>query len=70
MNRPLHDIDNQKSYASEERLVKALTKLGFQSHRHLVVCNRAGRFTAIFPVSNIADGNLMRYAIHGFMTFG
>ena len=66
-------IDNSRSYKTEDNLVKALAKLGWNNtydHRCLIVCNREGRFTAIFPLSNIKDGDLCRYARHGFMTFG
>lgn len=66
----MFNIDNMKSYATEENLVKALTKLGFVNDRHFVVCNRAGRFTAVFPVSNIKCGYLGLYAQHGFLTIG
>jgi hypothetical protein len=64
------NIDNAKSYATEANLMKALEKLGFAAHRHLVVCNRAGRYTAIFPFSNIKGGYVALYASQGFVTLG
>ena len=65
------NIDDCKSYATEANLMKAIEKLGFASHRFLVVCTRNGRFTAIFPVSNLSGGGYMGlYAQHGFMTLG
>ncbi len=63
-------IENSRSYATEAALVKALTKYGFAQDRYTIVLNRAGRFTAIFPFSNIKDGNVMRYSHRGFMTIG
>ena len=62
------NIDNSKSYATEQNLLKALEKLGFIDDRFVVVCNRQGRFTAVFGFSNITDGDATRYARHGFMT--
>jgi hypothetical protein len=81
MNNPnqtheFYDIDNAKSYATVDNLNKALTKLGFLDHHHLVVYNSKGRATAIFPSSNVMtnryghQGNLMLYAHHGFKTLG
>jgi hypothetical protein len=65
------NIDDCKSYATEIHLRRGLEKLGFADHRHLVVCNRKGRFTAIFPASNFRDGGYVGlYAQHGFMTLG
>lgn len=64
------NIDNAKSYATEKNLVKALETLGFITHRHIVVRNRAGRYTAIFPASNYMNGYIGMYAEAGFMTIG
>ncbi|OPZ76034.1 MAG: hypothetical protein BWY79_01814 [Actinobacteria bacterium ADurb.Bin444] len=63
-------LDNSKSYKTEANLLAALEKLGFREDRYIVCLNLQGRFTAIFPQSNIQDGNAMRYAAHGFMTIG
>lgn len=68
------NIDDSRSYKTEANLIAALEKLGFAKDRYLVVCNRQGRFTAVFPFSAIEQsgnaGDLMRYARHGFMTLG
>ena len=66
----MFNIDSCKSYKTEENLMKALAKFGFDTHRHMIVCTRDGRFTAVFPFSNIQDGNVMLYAYRGFMTLG
>ena len=65
------NIDNSKSYATEENLMKALAKIGADKLRPLVVRNREGRFTAVFGfhLSGLAEtGNLCGLAQHGFMT--
>lgn len=65
------NIDNAKSYKTEANLVKGLEKLGFtgHDHRHLVVCNREGRFTAVFFASNFRNGGYVcLYSQHGFFT--
>lgn len=68
------DIDTSRNYATEANLEAALAKLGFASHRHVVVCTRNGRFTAIFPASNLNSGphqgDMTLYARHGFFTLG
>ena len=64
------NIDDCKSFSTEVHLRRALEKLGFANHFQLVVCNRKGRFTAVFPASNCTDGDMTRYARHGFMTLG
>lgn len=64
------DIEGCKSYATEEGLAAGLRRNGFTDDRHVVVCNRRGRFTAIFPFSNITDGDVTRYVRAGFMTLG
>ena len=64
------NIDNCKAYATEANLIKALTKFGFINDRHIVVCNRAGKYTAIFPFSNLEKmgGYVGVYACKGFLT--
>ena len=70
------DINTAKSYATKENLNKALVKAGIDDHRHLVVSNDKGRFTAIFPFTNIKDnrygiqGNVSLYPRYGFFIFG
>ena len=65
----MFDIDNAKSYATEENLDKALAKIGLDKAHGLVVCNRAGRFTAIFTVGRceVAEVPMMLPAHNGFM---
>jgi len=64
------NLDECKSYATEENLNKALKKFGFDTHRHVVARTRDGRWTAIFPQSNIQGGYLALYACKGFFTLG
>ena len=66
----MNNIDTSKSYKTEANLIAALTKLNIAQYRHLVVCNREGRFTAIFPVSSVQFGDMAMFARHGFMTIG
>ena len=68
---PLFDIDNSKSYATEANLIAALERLGLSELRPVIVCNRAGRFTAVFGLhlsGLAANGDVMRAARHGFKT--
>lgn len=60
-------IDNSRSYATEERLIRALEQQGFRNERHIIVRNREGRWTAIFPGSN---NHPAQYAHAGFMVMG
>ena len=66
------NIDNSRSYKTEANLVKALEALGLDdTWRKIVVRNREGRFTAIFPVSqNLSNVNVCDMAHHGFMVVG
>jgi 3-mercaptopyruvate sulfurtransferase SseA len=65
------NIDTARSYTTEDRLVKALSKFGLTEKSHIVVCNRQGRFTAIFyRVANEFGGNVMFAARHGFKSIG
>lgn len=74
MENEYNTIENSKSYKTEANLIKALEKLGFadrSEHRYMIVCNRQGRFTAIFAGSNFARGGYLGlYAQYGFKTFG
>jgi len=63
------DIDNSQSYASEDNLVKALKKYGFDQYKPLIVCNREGRFTAVFAAS-LTNGNMFAIANRGFKVIG
>jgi hypothetical protein len=69
----LLNIDNSKSYATEANLTAALAKNGLDKCNHLVVRNRDGRWTAVFPASFILhafQGDMMAAARHGFKTIG
>jgi hypothetical protein len=64
---PLLDIDNSRSYKSEQLLMVALRNYGLDTCRPLIVRNRAGRYTAVFGVSFLR-GNVTAAARCGFMT--
>lgn len=65
------NIDTAKSYATEENLSKALAKLGLSEKSHIVVRNRAGRFTAIFYcVLHEFNGDVAYAARAGFKSVG
>jgi hypothetical protein len=68
------NIDTAKSYATEANLEKALERFGFAAYRHVAVRNREGRWTAIFPLSEITGkggcGYLGLFASKGFKTIG
>ena len=51
------NIDNARSYSDETRLWRALENLGFHKLKPIVVCNRKGRFTAIFSLAHIELAN-------------
>lgn len=66
------NIDNCRSYKTEANLIKAINNAGFNREldRFIVVCNRKGRFTAIFSVQSprVREGGYIGvYADHGFM---
>jgi hypothetical protein len=65
------NIDTSKSYATENNLIVALTKLGIVNDRPLIVRNREGRYTAVFGFhlsGAYETGDCTRYARLGFMT--
>lgn len=65
------DIDNSRSYATEANLMKALSEKGLDKMKPLIVCNRQGRFTAVFGIhlSGMAQtGDVCFAAHHGFST--
>ena len=65
------NIDNAKSYATEANLLKALKEKGLDGMRPLIVCNRAGRFTAVFGIhlsGMYVSGNVTAAARCGFKT--
>ncbi len=62
-----------RSYKTEENLLKSLDKAGIRTHRHLIVWNKEGRCTAVFPVSNLERHGISYvgfYGQYGFMIFG
>ncbi|AKE44869.1 hypothetical protein AU106_gp238 [Sinorhizobium phage phiM9] len=68
------NIDNAKSYKTEANLMKALEKIGIndQEDVFMVVCNREGRFTALFSARSprLRDGGYIGvYSQFGFKTF-
>ncbi|AIK68421.1 hypothetical protein P10VF_208 [Rhizobium phage vB_RleM_P10VF] len=73
-NNSYFNIDNCKSYKTEDNLYKAINKLGLtrELDQFLVVCNREGRFTAIFSPQSprISGGGYIGfYSQYGFMVF-
>lgn len=52
------DVDKLKSYATEENLKKAIADRFPADVKYIVVCNRKGRFVAIFPYSWIDQSKL------------
>jgi hypothetical protein len=73
-NNSYFNIDNCRSYASEKNLYKAINDLGLTKEQDtfLVVCNRKGRYTAIFSPNSprLRDGGFIAlYSQYGFMTF-
>ena len=59
-----------RTYKTLDGLKKALKDYGFANDRHLVVCTEDGRYTAVFPASNIEGGHIGMYAYRGFFTLG
>lgn len=62
-----------KSYKTEENLNKALDKAGIRDHRHMVVWQKDGKCTAVFPASNLHQHGISYmgfYGQFGFMVFG
>jgi hypothetical protein len=64
------NIDESKSYATEENLMKALQKLKLDTFDYLVVRNKEGRFTAIFPLGWNREAQPIWFASNGFMVVG
>lgn len=46
------NIDDAISYKTEDNLHKAIKNRGLAHLRYLTVCNREGRFTAVFPLTS------------------
>lgn len=64
------NIDDVRSYATETNLETGLERAGLGDFRRLVVCNREGRFTAIFPLGWNLEANVGFIAQAGFMVVG
>lgn len=64
------NIDTSRSYATEENLMKALERYGMKEASPLIVCNRLGRFTAVFTAGMLTRKNfpLASAATFGFLT--
>ncbi len=62
------NIDTARSYATESGLEAALLKMGLETAKPLIVCNREGRFTPIFTAARcaIAQLNVGIPPHHGF----
>lgn len=62
------NIDDARSYTDETRLWRALENLGLHKARPVVVCNRAGRFTAVFGAADLETQNIpvIATALAGF----
>jgi hypothetical protein len=61
------NIDNCKSYATEENLMVALRKVGLDICKPIVVRNREGRWTAVFGYELSGRVNPPAIAHLGFM---
>lgn len=64
------NIDDPTSYETESHLASALERAGLSGLKHLVVCNREGEFTAVFPTGWNPDTNPGSIAQAGFMVVG
>lgn len=63
-------INNSRSYVKREALLKSVEQLGLGGFRCVIVCNEAGRYTAIFAAAQDAGFNIALPAHLGFMVFG
>lgn len=68
MNVNILDIGNARSYKTEANLLAALATFGLAEVPRLVVCNREGRFTAIFTAGRTTQESIpvMQVAQAGF----
>ena len=69
------NIDDKciRSYKTLENLEAGLKKFGIDKFRYLVVCNSFGRYTALFPASELEKNNigyLGYFGQFGFITIG
>jgi len=62
-----------KSFKTKENLEASLAKKGLDKFRYIVVCNSSGRFTAIFPASELTRNDIAYmgyFAQFGYITLG
>jgi hypothetical protein len=50
-------LEDTRSYATEENLIKAIEKFGLTSIRHIISRTPDGRWTAVFLVSEWVNKN-------------
>ena len=67
------NINSARSYKTEANLDKAVADLA-PSVRYLTVCNREGRYTAIFSISALTgtpfEGDMITIPSNGFLLMG
>lgn len=63
------NIDTARSYATEAAAAKA-AESRYPDARFIIVCNRQGRFTPIFPKSMLGDHPMFGVAAYRFMVVG
>jgi hypothetical protein len=66
MNNTTLSSDNVKSYATAERLEKALKDASIQHHRRLVCKTVEGRFTAVFIGATCINGDSRHITATGY----
>jgi hypothetical protein len=64
------NIDTSRSYATEQAALWAVQKRFGRETKVVIVCNRQGRFTPIFPKSMLGDIPMFAVASAGFMVIG
>ena len=52
------DIDDARSYTDETRLWRALENFKLHQARPIIVCNRLGRFTAVFGAAHLTSRDI------------
>lgn len=60
------EVDSAMSYSNEKNLLKAIAKKCPSSWRFVTVCNRAGRYTAVFQAGSL-QGDVAGPARAGFL---
>lgn len=67
------DDSHVRSYKTLENLEAAIKKNHLDKFRYLVVCNSAGRFTAVFTVGELERNGISYlgyFCQYGFLTIG